>query len=178
MRVKNLTGQRFDRLIVLHRVENTLGGRTRWRCLCDCGKETNVCASNLLSGITTSCGCYRSELTGERNRRIFTTHGMGGINHRASEYRSWACMKNRCNNPNDPAYRYYGGRGVHVCERWQVSFENFLADMGFKPEPSYSIDRIDPNGDYGPENCRWASKFTQVHNRRKQTNVESENGKI
>lgn len=81
------------------------------------------------------------------------------------EYRAWQSLKNRCTNPNARDYPYYGGRGIKVCQRWLNSFENFLADMGRRPTPQHSLDRIDPDGDYEPSNCRWATKQEQARNR-------------
>jgi hypothetical protein len=91
-----------------------------------------------------------------------TTHGMTG----SPEYRTWKCIKNRCHSASGRKLKYYGGRGVSVCDRWRYSFENFLADMGRKPSPAHSIDRVDPNGHYEPGNCRWANPIEQRYSRR------------
>lgn len=154
--IKDLTGQRFGRLVVLGYV-GSVKRRTHWLCRCDCGKESVAAGGNLRSGITQSCGCLHSELLIRSN----TTHGMA---HRTPEYRSWTAMLTRCTNPNSPNYPNYGGRGISVCDRWR-SFENFYADMGPRPD-GCSVDRIDVNGNYEPDNCRWATKATQANNTR------------
>lgn len=112
------------------------------------------------SGDSKSCGCWQKEVTSEINR----THGMS----RTTEYSTWVGMLQRCTNPKAPEYPRYGGRGIVVCDRWLNSFETFLEDMGAKPEGS-SLDRIDNDGNYSPENCRWTSPTVQLHNRRKVT---------
>jgi len=94
-------------------------------------------------------------------RNEMTTHGM----HKTPEYRSWGNMKNRCFNPNEKRYSDYGGRGITVCDRWKNSFENFLADMGLKPTPKHSLDRIDNDGDYQKDNCKWSTHVEQQNNR-------------
>lgn len=144
--------------MVFRRIENA-GNRVRWACQCDCGKQVNVLGSSLRPGVTVSCGCSKREkarVSGRRNK----THCMT----RTPAYQSWSGMKDRCLNKNDHAYERYGGRGIKVCERW-MKFENFLADMGEKPD-GQSIDRIDNDGDYEPSNCRWATCAQQNLNKR------------
>ena len=133
-----------------------------FHCRCDCGAEKDVKAEYLRKGKSTSCGCYQKEVIA----KIRTTHGHS-INRKPSRtYVSWQGMFERCYKPWRRDYRWYGGLGVIVCERWHESFENFLADMGECPT-DYTIDRIDPTGNYEPGNCRWAPWDVQDWNKRK-----------
>jgi hypothetical protein len=156
----DLTGQPFGRLTVSILIGNA-GKRVMWSCRCSCGNVVNVSTSHLRSGHTQSCGCLKSEATSDRNR-LTAKHGMYG----SREWRSWKAMKDRCYLASHSKYRLYGGRGIRVCIRWMVSFENFFADMGPRPEGT-TIDRF-PNkdGNYEPGNCRWATASQQNANRR------------
>jgi hypothetical protein len=155
--IKDLTGQKFGKLTVKHlSLERDLGGRCKWVCLCECGKEKTVMSWNLVAKKTVSCGCQG--VSGKSNLK----HGKV----KTSEYKSWSSLKERCLNINNPAYPRYGGRGISVCERWLNSFENFYADMGPKPSPSHSIERVENSGNYEPSNCIWATKKKQSQNRR------------
>lgn len=157
----NLTGNKYNRLTVIKYIETKHSHRI-WECRCDCGKITKVREQNLKRGTSKSCGCYNREQSSLKHKK----HGQSFIDGKFTpEYQTWANMRKRCLNPNAEGYEYYGGRGISVCERWST-FENFFADMGKKPSPQHSIDRIDNNKGYYPENCEWADKTQQVINRR------------
>lgn len=156
----DLQGQRFGKLTVLKEVSERRCGHVVWECLCDCGKTCIVRGGHLKSGHSTSCGCFSSEKTIEMN----TTHG--GTHSRL--YSIWASMKSRCNNPQNKAYSYYGGRGIRVCEEWEKDFSAFrdwAESHGYSPE--LTLDRINPDGNYEPNNCKWATWHEQRINQRR-----------
>ncbi len=159
----NLTGHKFERLSVIEEHGRDKHGFVIWKCICDCNKVILVSGTNLKSGHTKSCGCYKNERTVER----LTKHGRASTKNNDSRkvYAIWASMKARCSNPNNISYHYYGGRGIQVCDRWKT-FENFLADMGEKPD-NYSLERVDVNGDYNPQNCIWILRSEQSLNTRR-----------
>lgn len=146
----DLCGQKFGRLAV---IEYTGGRWVPYRCQCDCGNETVVLGGHLRSGRTRSCGC----ITG----RPLERHGKT----KSQVYHAWAHMKSRCFKPQTVYYHRYGGRGITVCARWRDSFVNFYEDMGDPPTLSHSLDRINNDGDYTPENCRWATRAEQQRNK-------------
>lgn len=160
----DLKGQRFDRLTVLLRIANKPGRHARWKCRCDCGNEKEIDSAALRFGRTRSCGCLQKQIV----RKTMTTHGQW----RSRTYSSWDAMVQRCTNENYPGWKYYGGRGIKVCDRWRNSFENFVADMGKRPEDT-TLDRYpDRDGNYELSNCRWATDEEQHNNTRGNTFVD------
>lgn len=159
-RVKNIVGQRFGRLTAIAFAGSTR--KAKWTCRCDCGSTVEVDGGGLRGGHTRSCGCLKREVSKEVN----TIHGFSTRERVASEYKSWAGIKDRCTNPKRKDYPRYGGRGVRVCDRWLHSFENFIADMGEKPSSRHSIERLNNDGDYEPRNCVWATSIEQQNNKR------------
>ncbi len=154
------TGNVYGRLTVLERAGRNSERKTLWLCRCSCGKEKNVTGKQLRGGQVVSCGCYMRT----HAAKTFLKHGFGSTKDRVPEYESWSGMIQRCTNPKNAKYPRYGGRGITVCDRWRGSFEFFLSDMGFKPTPAHSIDRKDNDGNYDPDNCRWAIPIEQARN--------------
>lgn len=152
----DMTGKRCGRLTVISRATPAGEKPVRWSAQCDCGGKAVVTGTKLRSGHTKSCGCLREEV----RRKTPLTHGMSD----STVYRRWRGMLNRCRNPKFDAYKWYGARGIQVCERW-LKFENFIADMGI-PQEGMELDRIDTNLGYEPENCRWVSHQVNCQNRR------------
>ena len=161
----DLTGQRFGRLTAIRYAESRRG-KAHWLCKCDCGGESVSSATRLKAGGVLSCGCLVADATIKACR----THGLT----RTSEHTTWLGIRKRCNNPNDPSFPRYGGRGIRVCEEWDSSFERFLSDMGMKPSPLHTIDRIDNDGPYAAWNCRWVEQKTQQRNKRSNVIIEFE----
>lgn len=157
----DLTWQKFNRLTIIKRTQNNNRGEACWLCLCNCGKETIVTSSHIRNNHTQSCGCLNKETT-KTNRRI---HGHSSRGQKSRIYVIWVAMNQRCNNPNNKRYEDYGGRDIHVCERWR-KFQNFLDDMGNPPTDKHQIDRINNNGNYCKSNCRWVTSKINNRNRR------------
>ena len=187
MKLIDITGQRFGRTVAIKKMppRPSKSGGSDWLCLCDCGKEHIAIGSNLRKGHTTSCGCaaleWASYMGSNRSfinirSKSITKHGNKRRNAVTVEYKTWLAMKRRCYDAKYHDFPNWGGRGIAVCDRWRNSFENFLADMGKRPSGPYSIDRIDPNQDYKPENCRWATLHEQASENKRNLIPVSVNG--
>lgn len=159
-------GQKFGRLVVVDQYAlPTVNGGRAWICLCECGNYTLLPGYKIYKRLTRSCGCLQRDVAAERT----TVHG-NFATHR-SEYIAWDVMIRRCHDPKHGAYYRYGARGITVCEEWRNSFDRFLQDMGPKPSPTHSIDRVDNSRGYEAKNCRWATKKEQAWNRKTNTLV-------
>jgi len=169
MKKIDLSGQKFNRLLVIEDTgKRRKNGTIIWLCKCDCGNFIKTSKDNL-DRATKSCGCLQKEITGQRSKgnSYCLKHGHWSGGKASRTWKSWNSMKHRCLNENAPNYKYYGGRGITICDRWlnKNGFENFLEDMGERPEGT-SIDRVDNEGNYQPSNCKWSTPKEQINNRR------------
>lgn len=144
-------GNVYGRITVIDRDFDSKARRPKWVCQCECGNKKSIAGDNLTKGHTKSCGCIKAK------------HGM----RKTPEFEAWHAMKGRCLNPKNPAFRYYGGRGITICEEWKNDFLAFYNHIGERPDSKLSIDRINNDGNYEPGNVRWATAKQQANNTRR-----------
>ncbi|CAM4096917.1 hypothetical protein L1N85_10635 [Paenibacillus alkaliterrae] len=168
MKFIDLTGKTFSKWTVKERYLHPTIKKSFFICLCECGTERPVKGDTLSRGLSTNCGCVKRKEMSNR----YTTHGHTQGGKFSSEYNSWTAMITRCNNPKANNYHNYGGRGIAVCSQW-FDFNVFIKDMGLKPTKKHTIDRVDVNKGYSPENCKWATRKEQRMNQRPRKKVEA-----
>lgn len=171
-----LAGERFGLLTAVSEVGRSSRGAILWLFKCECGREHITRATSARLGKTGSCGCLYGRPGANSERRGEKYKGEENPNFKHGRFGSdvytiWAGMLNRCKNASNPGFKNYGGRGISVCQRWQDSFENFLTDMGPRPSSRHTVERIDNDGNYAPDNCRWATYTEQARNRRNNAKV-------
>jgi hypothetical protein len=164
-RFKDLTNIRFGKLLAIKPIKKHDNSKYYWECICDCGNTKIIMSSNLLRGISTTCGCGKIKI-GEKTRK----HGMA----KTRIFKIWAGIRKRCTNSKCKTYPLYGGRGISISPRWD-EFINFYNDMKDGYSDNLSLDRINPNGNYEPGNCRWATQKTQNRNRRNNNYISLNN---
>lgn len=177
----DLTGERFGRLTVIKKSDRDSSNKILWECKCDCGTITKARTNSLTSGHTSSCGCFNKEISskkaiemsGEKHPNFTHGHTTKANDFYSRTYKSWRAMKARCLNQNHKHYKFYGGKGIKICDRWlgKYGFDNFLKDMGERPVGK-TLDRIESNGNYERSNCRWATPKEQAQNRNKRNTKE------
>ena len=175
---KDLIGKKINLLTVID-IE-VVNGRARCKCVCECGRVTSFDAYELAKGKFKSCGCSKIENAKRSHRRCVSPDFDYPILSEHPLWTIWYGIKMRCECPTDKSYPKYGGRGIKMCDRWSgnLGFENFIADMGERPSKDYSVDRIDNDGDYCPQNCRWATKAQQNANRGNSVYIDTPQGKV
>jgi hypothetical protein len=168
VKIEDYLGLKYGRLTIIREGSSIKYSKTTMKkvfCKCDCGNEKEIDLNSIKRGKSKSCGCLNKEIS----KKNSTTHGLAmlstGVRH--PDYCIWVKMKSRCLNANDKSYKNYGGRGINVCETWKKSFLNFINDLGWRPDQKYSLERIDYNKDYCPENCKWILKTEQSKNCRR-----------
>lgn len=166
----NIVGIRFHRLLVLKQIHGSRKCPPKIICQCDCGNITTQFKSNVTSGKVKSCSCHKNQVAKENH----TKHGLT----KTRTYNTWASMLQRCYNPKNKSFHNYGGRGIKVCDSWQNSFEQFYADVGERPTSLHSLDRIDNNGNYEPNNVKWSLPYEQANNTRRNHILEYQDKKL
>lgn len=160
----DMTGKRFGSVVAISQSGVCKSRDLKWTFDCDCGVRFESSGYAVRSGKVSTC----PQCSAKRVAESFITHGLSST----AEFSIWTGMQTRCGNKSRPEYMNYGGRGIRVCDRWASSFENFISDMGMRPSNKHSIDRINPDGDYEPKNCRWATSHEQANNKRNNLLVE------